>query len=152
MIRLNNINIVMAIYDSTTVNTSKRSTRQFKDIDLDFGRNIVTNDVNKLTDVEAVKRSVRNLVLTNHYERPFHPELGCGIRQLLFENLTPMVAIQLERKVQEVLENFEPRAQINNILARPDLDRNAYEISVEFYVVNAETELVDLSIMLERLR
>ena len=151
MIRLNNINIVMAIYDSTTVNTSKRSTRQFKDIDLDFGRNIVTNDVNKLTDVEAVKRSVRNLVLTNHYERPFHPELGCGIRQLLFENLTPMVAIQLERKVQEVLENFEPRAQINNILARPDLDRNAYELTINFYVIGA-TEPVTISTFLERLR
>ncbi len=151
MIRLNNINIVMAIYDSTTVNTSKRSTRQFKDIDLDFGRNIVTNDVNKLTDVEAVKRSVRNLVLTNHYERPFHPELGCGIRQLLFENLTPMVAIQLERKVQEVLENFEPRAQINNILARPDLDRNAYELTINFYVIGA-TEPVTVSTFLERLR
>lgn len=141
----------MAIYDSTTVNTSKRSTRQFKDIDLDFGRNIVTNDVNKLTDVEAVKRSVRNLVLTNHYERPFHPELGCGIRQLLFENLTPMVAIQLERKVQEVLENFEPRAQINNILARPDLDRNAYELTINFYVIGA-TEPVTVSTFLERLR
>ena len=141
----------MAIYDSTTVNSSKRSTRQFKDIDLDFGRNIVTNDVNKLTDVEAVKRSVRNLVLTNHYERPFHPELGCGIRQLLFENLTPMVAIQLERKVQEVLENFEPRAQINNILARPDLDRNAYELTINFYVIGA-TEPVTISTFLERLR
>ena len=151
MIRLNNINIVMAIYDSTTVNSSKRSTRQFKDIDLDFGRNTVTNEVNKLTDVEAVKRSVRNLVLTNHYERPFHPELGCGIRQLLFENLTPMVAIQLERKVQEVLENFEPRAQINNILARPDLDRNAYELTINFYVIGA-TEPVTVSTFLERLR
>ena len=139
------------LFDSTTVNSSKRSTRQFKDIDLDFGRNIVTNDVNKLTDVEAVKRSVRNLVLTNHYERPFHPELGCGIRQLLFENLTPMVAIQLERKVQEVLENFEPRAQINNILARPDLDRNAYELTINFYVIGA-TEPVTVSTFLERLR
>ena len=139
------------LFESTTVNSSKRATRQFKDIDLDFGRNIVTNDVNKLTDVEAVKRSVRNLVLTNHYERPFHPELGCGIRQLLFENLTPMVAIQLERKVQEVLENFEPRAQINNILARPDLDRNAYELTINFYVIGA-TEPVTVSTFLERLR
>ena len=141
----------MAIYDSTTVNTSKRSTRQFKDIDLDFGRNTVTNDVNKLTDVEAVKRSVRNLVLTNHYERPFHPELGCGIRGLLFENLTPIVAIQLERKVEEVINNWEPRALINDISARPDMDRNAYELVVNFYVVGA-TEPVTVSTFLERLR
>ena len=141
----------MAIYDSTTVNSSKRSTRQFKDIDLDFGRNTVTNDVNKLTDVEAVKRSVRNLVLTNHYERPFHPELGCGIRGLLFENLTPIVAIQLERKVEEVINNWEPRALINDISARPDMDRNAYELVVNFYVVGA-TEPVTVSTFLERLR
>jgi phage baseplate assembly protein W len=141
----------MAIYDSTTVNSSKRSTRQFKDIDLDFGRNTVTNDVNKLTDVEAVKRSVRNLVLTNHYERPFHPELGCGIRGLLFENITPIVAIQLERKVEEVINNWEPRALINDISAKPDLDRNAYELVVNFYVVGA-TEPVTVSTFLERLR
>ena len=141
----------MANYDASVTNNSKRANRIYKDLDLNFGRNPITNDVNKLTDVEAVKRSVRNLVLTNHYERPFHPELGCGIRQLLFENLTPMVAIQLERKVQEVLENFEPRAQINNILARPDLDRNAYELTINFYVIGA-TEPVTVSTFLERLR
>ena len=139
------------LFDSTTVNSSKRSTRQFKDIDLDFGRNTVTNDINKLTDVEAVKRSVRNLVLTNHYERPFHPELGCGIRGLLFELLTPIVAIQLERKVEEVISNWEPRAVINDISARPNLDRNAYELTINFYVVGA-TEPVTVSTLLERLR
>jgi len=139
------------LFDSTTVNNSNRSTRDYKDLDLDFGRNAVTNDVNKLTDVEAVKRSVRNLVLTNHYERPFHPELGCGIRGLLFENITPIIAIQLERKVEEVLTNWEPRAVINDISAKPDLDRNAYELVVNFYVVGS-TEPVTVSTFLERLR
>ena len=139
------------LYDSEITNDSNRSTRDYKDLDLDFGRNTVTNDVNKLTDVEAVKRSVRNLILTNHYERPFHPELGCGIRGLLFEPLSPLVAIQLERKVQEVLDNNEPRASINEISARPDLDRNAYELVVNFYVVGS-TEPVTISTFLERLR
>ena len=139
------------LYDSEITNDSNRSTRDYKDLDLDFGRNAVTNDVNKLTDVEAVKRSVRNLILTNHYERPFHPELGCGIRGLLFEPLSPLVAIQLERKVEEVLSNWEPRAVINNISAKPDLDRNAYELVVNFYVVGS-TEPVTISTFLERLR
>ena len=139
------------LYDSEITNDSNRSTRDYKDLDLDFGRNAVTNDVNKLTDVEAVKRSVRNLILTNHYERPFHPELGCGIRGLLFEPLSPLVAIQLERKVEEVLTNNEPRATINEISARPDLDRNAYELVVNFYVVGS-TEPVTVSTFLERLR
>ena len=139
------------LYDSEITNDSNRSTRDYKDLDLDFGRNAVTNDVNKLTDVEAVKRSVRNLILTNHYERPFHPELGCGIRGLLFEPLSPLVAIQLERKVEEVLVNNEPRAAINEISARPDLDRNSYEMLVNFWV-SGSTEPVTVSTFLERLR
>ena len=99
-------------------NNSKRATRIYKDLDLDFGRNIVTNDVNKLTDVEAVKRSVRNLINTNHFERPFHPEIGGNVRALLFENMTPLTALNLQRKIEEVLSNFEPRAKITQIIGR----------------------------------
>ena len=73
-------------------NNSKRATRIYKDLDLDFGRNVVTHDVNKLTDVESVKRSVRNLINTNHFERPFHPEIGGNVRALLFEPMTPSVS------------------------------------------------------------
>ena len=80
----------MAVYDSQTQSKSTRNSRQFRDIDLDFNRNAVTNDVAVVEDVIAVKRSVKNLIQTNFYERPFQPELGCGIRELLFENFTPM--------------------------------------------------------------
>ena len=93
----------MAAYDATSTNKSKKSVRTFKDLDLDFTRNIVTNDVVKIEDVNAVKRSVRNLIQTNHFERPFHPELGCGIRELLFENFTPLTGIFIRRKVEEVM-------------------------------------------------
>ena len=75
----------MAIYDASANNSSKRNNRRYRDIDLNFGRNPVTNDIAKVEDVNAVKRSVRNLIQTNFYERPFHPELGSGIRDLLFE-------------------------------------------------------------------
>ena len=81
----------MPNYDASgtaALNKSKRATRQYKDLDLSFGRNTVTNDVNKLTDVEAVKRSVRNLINTSHFERPFHPEIGSSVRALLFELMT----------------------------------------------------------------
>ena len=71
---------------------------------------------------------------------------------MLFELMSPITAVIIARKVEDVINNFEPRARLVSVRAIPDLDRNAYEISVEFYVVNAETELVDLSIMLERLR
>ena len=132
-------------------NNSKRATRIYKDLDLDFGRNIVTNDVNKLTDVEAVKRSVRNLINTNHFERPFHPEIGGNVRALLFENMTPLTALNLQRKIEEVLSNFEPRAKITQILADPDIDRNGYRLEIKFYVIGIQNPIT-VETFLERLR
>ena len=132
-------------------NNSKRSTRIYKDLDLDFGRNTVTNDVNNLTDVEAVKRSVRNLINTNHFERPFHPEIGGNVRALLFENITPLTALNLQRKIEEVLSNFEPRAKITQILADPDIDRNGYRLEIKFYVIGIQNPIT-VETFLERLR
>ena len=88
----------MAVYDSQSQSKSTRNSRKFRDLDLDFDRNIVTNDVKVVEDVVAIKRSVRNLVQTNFYERPFQPELGCGIRELLFENFTPMTSSFYRKK------------------------------------------------------
>ena len=132
-------------------NNSKRATRIYKDLDLDFGRNTVTNDVNKLTDVEAVKRSVRNLINTNHFERPFHPEIGGNVRALLFENMTPLTALNLQRKIEEVLSNFEPRAKITQIIADPDIDRNGYRLEIRFYVIGIQNPIT-VETFLERLR
>ena len=133
------------------INNSKRATRIYKDLDLDFGRNVVTNDVNKLTDVESVKRSVRNLINTNHFERPFHPEIGGNVRALLFEPMTPLTALNLQRKVEEVLNNFEPRAKITQILADPDIDRNSYRLEIKFYVIGVQNPIT-VETFLERLR
>ena len=142
----------MPSYSTENVsNNSKRSTRIYKDLDLDFGRNTVTNDVNKLTDVEAVKRSVRNLINTNHFERPFHPEIGGNVRALLFENITPLTALNLQRKIEEVLNNFEPRAKITQILADPDIDRNGYRLEIKFYVIGIQNPIT-VETFLERLR
>tara|TARA_Y100000361_G_C11126486_1_gene326287 strand:- start:241 stop:666 length:426 start_codon:yes stop_codon:yes gene_type:complete len=141
----------MANYDATSTNKSDRITRIYKDLDLDFGRNSVTNDVNKLEDAEAVKRSVRNLINTSHYERPFHPEIGSNVRAMLFEPMTPLVALNLQRKVQEVLVNFEPRAKLVQIIAQPDIDRNRYGLQISFYVVGVP-EIQVVESYLERLR
>tara|TARA_B110001469_G_C9296268_1_gene161798 strand:+ start:79 stop:504 length:426 start_codon:yes stop_codon:yes gene_type:complete len=141
----------MSNYDASTTNNSKRANRIFKDLDLDFGRNRVTNDVNRLTDVEAVKRSVRNLINTNHYERPFHPEIGSDVRAMLFEPMTPLTALNLQRKVAEVLNNFEPRIDLQQVLANPDLDRNSYTLKIMFYVVGSN-QPVEVETFLERLR
>ena len=125
----------MAIYDSQAQNTSKRNSRRFRDIDLDFTRNAVTNDVNVVEDVIAIKRAVRNLVQTNFYERPFRPELGCGIRELLFENFTPMTRIFLQRKIEEVLLNYEPRIDLQNVAVDDDQDNNRLVVDIYFYIV-----------------
>ena len=142
----------MAVYDAQSQNTSSRNTRRYIDLDLFFQRKIPSNDVNTITDVQAVKRSIRNLVLLNPYEKPFHPEISSGVRGMLFELMTPFVAAQLTKKVEDVINNFEPRARLVSVRANPDYDRNEYEVSIEFYVVNTPTELVDLTVMLERLR
>ena len=141
----------MAIYDAQSQNTT-RSNRQYTDLDLFFGRKTSDNDVRKVTDAQAVKRSIRNLVQLNTYEKPFHPEISGGVRELLFEPMSPIVAVVIARKIEDVITNFEPRARLVSVRSLPDLDRNAYEVIVEFYVVNAPTELVDISLMLERLR
>ena len=129
-----------------------RNVRQYTDLDLFFAKKATSKDISKVTDIQAVKRSIRNLVLTNHYEKPFHPEIGSGVRGILFEPMTPLTAHILTRKIEDVIENFEPRARLISVRAQPNLDRNEYECTIEFFVVNAPTELVDLTVFLERLR
>ena len=142
----------MAQYDAGSQNNITRNTRQYTDLDLFFGKKSSNSDIQDITDVKAVKRSIRNLVLLKHYEKPFHPEIASGVRDMLFELITPITATILARKIEDVIQNFEPRARLVSVTALPNLDRNSYEVSIEFYVVNQPTELVDLSILLERVR
>ena len=141
----------MANYDASNTNKSKKTVRTYVDLDLDFTRHPVTNDVVKIEDVDAVKRSVRNLVNTQFYERPFHPELGCGVRDLLFENYTPMTGIFMRRKIEEVLRNYEPRANLSSIQVNEQMDRNAIDVVVNFYVLNLPNP-VSVTTTLQRIR
>ena len=142
----------MATYDAQQTNNSDRVVKEYVDLDLFFGKKSSNSDIQDLTNVKAVKRSIKNLILTNHYEKPFHPEIGSGVRDILFENMTPVTSIILAKKIEDVILNFEPRARLVGVRAEPILDRNSYEVTIEFYIVNQPTELVDLSVMLERLR
>ena len=142
----------MAQYDAGSNNNIARNVRQYTDLDLFFGKKSSNSDVQEITDIKAVKRSIRNLVLLNHYEKPFHPEIASGVRDMLFELMTPTTAVILARQVEDVIENFEPRARLVGVNVYPDLDKNSYTCSVEFYIVNAPTELIDLTLALERIR
>ena len=130
----------------------KRSSRVYKDLNLNFTTNPVTSDVTTVTDVNAVKRSVRNLILTNHYDRPFHPEIGSNVQALLFENFGPITANQLTRTIEEMIANFEPRARVESVECFPLQDRNTYDVRIYFYVENMPAELIEFQTLLEAMR
>ena len=130
----------------------KRSSRIYKDLNLNFSANPVKGDVTQVTDVIAVKRSVRNLLLTNHYDRPFHPEIGSNIPALLFENFGPITGNQLSRTIEEMISNFEPRARVETVECFPVPDTNTYDVHIYFYVENMPAELIEFQTILEAVR
>ena len=153
--RILKISIVASInrsmaYDSARI-SSERQSRTWKDLNLNFSKNPVTGDITKLSGTESVKRSVRNLIQTNHYEKPFHPEIGSGIRDLLFEPATPLTEIFLAKKIEETLVNFEPRVRLIAVNVNAQPDENSYRVWIEFYVVNHPTPVI-IDTFLERLR
>ena len=141
-----------AYRDAQAQNDISRNVRQYRDLDLFFGRKPISKDINIITDIENIKRAVKNLVLTNVYEKPFHPEIASGVRDMLFENMTPLTSIVLTKKVEDVIENFEPRVRLMSVSARPNLDRNEYEMTIEFFIKNFPTTLITVDVFLERLR
>ena len=141
----------MSRYDATQSNESQRSSRIYKDLNLDFQKNTATGDIQKLTDVESVKRSVRNLINTNHYEKPFHPEIGSNLRAMLFENITPQMNHAISKQIELLINNYEPRCRLVQVNTQPIFDRNAYACQISFYVVNYPDPVIVES-FLERLR
>ena len=127
------------------------SSRQYKDLDLNFLIHPVRKDINKHKDEMAVINSIKNLMMTNHYERPFQPDLGSNLRRLLFENLDKITAISMEREIRQVVQNYESRAQIKTLDIIPDVDNNGFSVRMEFYIMNM-TDPVTINFFLERVR
>jgi len=130
--------------------------RDFKDLDLSFNIHPVKKDINKHVGVKAVINSIKNLVLTNHYEKPFQPEIGSNVRKLLFENLDSVTAIVMQREIYQVIKNYEPRAISDNqddiqVIVKPDYDRNAFSVEIYFRVIN-QTQPITITFFLERIR
>jgi len=140
-----------AYKDAQANNDITRNVKQYRDLDLFFSKK-TNKDLNKVTDIEAVKRSVRNLILTNTFEKPFHPEIGSNIRRTLFETLSPITAVMLSEQIENVIRTYEPRVELHRVDSIPNLDRNAYDVRIEFFIVNASAELVALDVLLERVR
>ena len=141
----------MAYSDAQATNNSTRSNNLYTDLNLNFAKNPATKDVTRLKDVEAVKRSVRNLILTNRFERPFHPEIGANVRALLFENMTPVTEQLLTERIADTLRVYEPRAVLNDVVVSGSLDTNTYTATIKFYVREVP-ELIVVQEFLKRLR
>ena len=142
----------MASYDAGSItNKSKRSGQIYNDLNLDFQQNSATKDIQKISDVESVKRSVRNLINLNHYEKPFHPEIGSNLRGMLFENITPQISHYIAKQIELLIRNYEPRCRLVEVVNKPDLRKNGYSVSISFYVINTPNP-VQVETFLERLR
>ena len=128
-----------------------RNTRQFSDLNLLFTRHPVTGDVTKKVDEEAIKFSLRNLISTRHYERPFHPEIGCQIHSLLFENFTPVTMQIMRKAIFDVVNKFEPRVTVLEVNIRDRADENRLDLDIIFKINNSERP-VTLSTFLSRVR
>ena len=131
--------------------TNIDSVRNFRDLDLNFAIHPITKDVNIYKAEYAVINSVKNLILTNHFEKPFQPEIGSNIRRLLFENVDSIIAAQIEREIEETITNFEPRVQISSVVAVHAPEENGYKIRLEFFVIN-NPDPITINFFLERIR
>ena len=125
--------------------------RDFRDLDLSFNIHPVKKDINKHVGVKAVINSIKNLVLTNHYEKPFQPEIGSIVRKLLFENIDELTSIALQREIAQVIANYEPRASVSKVYVFADFDNNGFNVEVEFSVIN-QSDPITITFFLERIR
>ena len=123
----------------------------YSDLDLNFTIHPVRKDINRYTNEAAVVNSIKNLILTNHYERPFQPDIGSNVRRMLFENMDTITATVLENEIAQTIKNYESRVNISTLNVSPDYENNGFNVYMEFYVVNRTTPIT-INFFLERIR
>ena len=126
-------------------------TNRFVDLDLNFAKNPISRDINVLQDETAIKRSLRNLILTNRYDRPFFPEMSGNVTAHLFENFTDLTVVRLEKGIRDAILSFEPRVVIQDIIVRAEPDNNRFDVTIMFQIRNS-TRTSEVQFYLERLR
>ena len=128
-----------------------KATRLFSDLDLNFSPHPVTGDLVRKFDDNAIKQSLKNLIMTKNNERPFHSEIGSPIPGLLFEPLTPVTALMVRRSIIDLISNFEPRVELIEVEVIASDDNNSLYVSITFKIVNSERPIT-LDLALERTR
>ena len=140
--------------DAEGVNNANVDTYIYKDLSLFFTPNPVSGDVTMVTDVQDIKRSVRNLVMTNRFEKPFHPEIASHVRDLLFERFTPITFNLLRNRIETVLANYEPRVSVTDVEIDDTgeaIDGNELNVRI-FFTLKNDPEIQTVDVLLERLR
>jgi phage baseplate assembly protein W len=111
----------------------------YRDLDLNFNRHPLTNDVTQLTDSESIKRALKNLLSLKRYEKPFHPEINSGIRDSLFENVSLIHLDAIRTAIFQIVQKYEQRVKLNDVVILPNLDGNSYDVSLMYTVLNTQT-------------
>ena len=124
---------------------------RYRDLNLSFIPNPVTGDIAFNVGDQAVIKAVENLVLLNFYEKPFHPEIGSSVRNLLFENATPLTAQRIKKAIIQVITNFEPRVALVDVIVQSNPDANRFDVWIQFYIKN-NAQPVAIQIFLSRVR
>ena len=126
-------------------------TRKYSDFNLDFTAHPVTGDITKKLNENAIAQSIRNLLLTSHYQRPFKPQLGSNVKKFLFEPIDNITTSLIQDSIFETLRNYEPRITIQEVVATPNYDDQRYDVSITFFVKNS-VEPLTINFFLERVR
>lgn len=121
------------------------------DLNLKLTRHPIRKDIMPLKDDQAIKNSVKNLILTNFFERPFQPQVGANLRGLLFEPADAITKYELSDGVKQVLIDYEPRIRVSRVGIEDQSDRNAYRITVYFQIIEMDLN-TEVEIVLQRLR
>ena len=130
----------------------QRLSRGFKDLSASFQTNPLSNDLIALKNESSIARSVRNLVLTIQGERPFQPVLGTGVSRLLFENMDKLTASAIRSELRTTIENYEPRVEINEIIVEADFERNAFDVTLQYFIIGMDVPEQELTFALEPTR
>ncbi len=146
------MSIILSDFNApNTINSNVARTRLYSDLNLALLIHPITKDISPVTDIDAVKNSIKNLVLTNFHERPFNPTAGSGIRSLLFENASIFTAMEIKNAIEKVISNHEPRATDVRVQIVDNSERNAYSVTIGFKVFYDNTSQ-ELDFFLTRLR
>ena len=124
---------------------------KYKDFDLSFTRNPLTDDIGKKTDSNAINQSLGVLLNTHYYERPFRPEVGSNLRRILFEPADPITIQDLRASIEALVINYEPRVSVMDIKIQDLSEMNAYNLTIEYRIVNM-THSMSFTTTLRRLR